>query len=287
MRTPLLPVLLTSVLLCGAANPNLATAEPRPFTVDDYLSQQSLEEAELAPAGDRVAVTFTRPRRVGDNYRDPAPDSRVSPRNDLVVLSTLDGRVLFRAEGFARRASMLSPRWSPDGQRLAYLVRAPDAEISLVVWDARSGRSRILARGVRGFEPVVLSARAAPAPFAWNGADEIVLTRAGNLAEEQAADSQAAKRRGENGALSVRTWRTLVEPVCRPNDEVLALRLDGRASRVRLGAIASVTLNPAGDEFIVAERTGRVAAPPRTSLAKPLAWGQSAQGLLSTWSAAT
>lgn len=159
MRAPDLPVILASVLLAGVALPCLAASVTRPYTVEDYLKQQRLEEAELAPSGDRVAVTFTRAAQVGDNYRDPAPDARLSPRNDLVVLSTRNGRVLFRAEGLARRASMLSPRWSPDGQKLAYLIRAPDTEISLGIWDARTGRSRILARGVRGSEPIVLDAR--------------------------------------------------------------------------------------------------------------------------------
>jgi len=285
MRGPILRAVLASVLLSGVALPELAAAVTRPYTVEDYLKQQRVEEAGLAPTGDRVVVTFSRPRQVGDNYRDPVPDSRLSPRNDLVVLSTRDGRVLFRAEGLARRVSMLSPRWSPDGQRLAYLVRAPDAEISLVVWDARSGQTRTLARGVRGAEPVILDARGASAPYAWNRADEIVLTRAGNLREEQAADAQAAKRRGESGSLSVRAWQTLSAPVCRPNDEVIALRMDGRSSLVRQGGIASVTLSPAGDQIIVAERTGRIAPPARTALAKPLAWGASAEPMLSTWSA--
>lgn len=286
MRAPDLPVILASVLLAGVALPCLAASVTRPYTVEDYLKQQRLEEAELAPSGDRVAVTFTRAAQVGDNYRDPAPDARLSPRNDLVVLSTRNGRVLFRAEGLARRASMLSPRWSPDGQKLAYLIRAPDTEISLGIWDARTGRSRILARGVRGSEPIVLDARGRSSPYAWNGSDEIVLTRAGNLAEEQAADTQVAKLRGQNGSLSVRRWQTLRAPVCRPNDEVIAVRLDGRSSRVREGGIASVTLSATGDDILVAERTGRIAPPPRTALAKPLAGGGSMEPLLSTWSAA-
>jgi len=80
---------------------------PAPLTADDLASFAFVNEAAISPAGDRVAYAVRRMDLQADRYRA------------AIFVSSVDGSGAARwTDGTADDAT---PRWSPDGQRLAFV----------------------------------------------------------------------------------------------------------------------------------------------------------------------
>jgi len=106
-------------LLLGAA-PAVA-AERRAFTLDDISRIEALSEPALSPDGRWVAYTVARDDTTADeNFSD-------------LWLASLDGRERVQLTHTAKVSESM-PRWSPDGQWLAFLSARDDADELDQVW---------------------------------------------------------------------------------------------------------------------------------------------------------
>src|SRR5580658_4756789 len=98
--------LMAAVLM---AVPALAADSPRRgITAEDYFAFESIADAHISPDGKQVAYTLT------------TVDKAKNRRDSSIWVVAVDGRSTPRrltAEG----VNSSSPRWSPDGSRLAFV----------------------------------------------------------------------------------------------------------------------------------------------------------------------
>jgi dipeptidyl aminopeptidase/acylaminoacyl peptidase len=107
LRLPFL--LFVAATLAASALPSLAAA--RRMTLDDLGSIVRLSDPQISPDGRSIVLLVSRP-----NYEDNRHDA------ELVVVDVATGgqRVLTR-----ERKQLAAPRWSPSGDRLAFLAVTP------------------------------------------------------------------------------------------------------------------------------------------------------------------
>ncbi|MGH9901264.1 MAG: S9 family peptidase, partial [Pyrinomonadaceae bacterium] len=99
------PLLTLALALC-AATAVVAQQARRPFTINDLLKVRRVGDPQLSPDGRMIAYTITDPDRAANRGRTQIyliPVGGGAPRQ----LTSGDG-------------SSTSPRWSPDGQRIAF-----------------------------------------------------------------------------------------------------------------------------------------------------------------------
>ena len=116
------PVFVLTLLWCQPA----AAQERRPLGVVDMIQLPSIQDPQLSPDGTRILFVMDAPdwkanRRVGHLYRINADGT---------------GQVQLT---YGERGES-SPRWSPDGRRIAFLSRrGDDTHTQLYVLDAEGG----------------------------------------------------------------------------------------------------------------------------------------------------
>src|ERR1039457_5289384 len=98
--------LITVVILTLAAS--AATLAKRGITAEDYLAFEFINDAHISPDGKQVAYVVT------------TIDQKRNRRNASIWVVAVDGNSAARRLT-AETASSNSPRWSPDGSRLAFL----------------------------------------------------------------------------------------------------------------------------------------------------------------------
>ncbi|HEX4242749.1 MAG TPA: S9 family peptidase [Steroidobacteraceae bacterium] len=120
-RRPLLAALALIGTLIGASP---ARAEPPPFKPMDVFDLQWVADPEISPDGRSIAYVRMRYDVKSDRPRG------------AVWLIGADGKHERPLTGAARSSS---PRWSPDGTRLAYLAAADDGSTQLFVYWLETG----------------------------------------------------------------------------------------------------------------------------------------------------
>jgi dipeptidyl aminopeptidase/acylaminoacyl peptidase len=120
----------------------------RGITPEDYFAFQFINDARISPDGRQVAYVLT------------AIDQKKNRRNSSIWLLAMDGLSAPRrltAEGFNSN----SPRWSPDGSRLAFLsartTEAPEPASSAAAAPAEPARPQICILRLDGGEAQVAS----------------------------------------------------------------------------------------------------------------------------------
>jgi dipeptidyl aminopeptidase/acylaminoacyl peptidase len=109
-----------SLLACAS----IAFAQERRFTIDDLLKVRRVSDPQLSPKGDLVAFTITDVDKAAN---------KSSTQIYLVPLGGGEMRQLTNDEH-----SSASPRWSPDGEKLAF-ISARDGEDQIWTIDVSSG----------------------------------------------------------------------------------------------------------------------------------------------------
>ena len=114
------------------------SAVPAAFTVDDMLDVVNLSIGDLSRDGRLLAASATTLRdRIGiDNSRYGDPTYVAPQLSQVYVIETQTGKT---QQLFPEKRQVRNIRWSPDGSRLALLVRKGDV-FEPVIWDRASGR---------------------------------------------------------------------------------------------------------------------------------------------------
>lgn len=123
-----------------AQAPPMAAADP--FTVEDVLDVVSVDVADLSADGMWLAVIGRSLRdRIGiDNYRFGDP-TYAAPA--VVDLQVIDSRTGASRRVFGSKQDVRGVRWSPDGTRLAVIIRAGE-HFQPLVWSREDRRTRSL-----------------------------------------------------------------------------------------------------------------------------------------------
>lgn len=97
-----------ALAVCALASGALAQSSPKPFTVPELLKLRRVGDPQLSPDGRTVAYTVT------------VPDVEANRnRTHIYVVPVTGGQPRQLTDG---DSSASSPRWSPDGLRLAYVT---------------------------------------------------------------------------------------------------------------------------------------------------------------------
>ena len=127
MKSARFAMLWTACLLaCPSAE---AAAAPRVFQLSDLQKIVSLGDPQISPDGKDIAVIVSTP--------DWATDKA---RKEIDLVAVADGA---RRTLVSHRESLSSPRWSPDGSRLAFLAKDPKTrKIQVFVMPRNGGGAR-------------------------------------------------------------------------------------------------------------------------------------------------
>src|SRR5207253_8447664 len=115
-------VLAVAISLLALAS--FVVAQERRFTIDDLLKVRRVSDPQVSPKGDLVAFTITDMDKVANKS------------TTQVYLAPLGGGEVRQLTNDEH--SSASPRWSPDGEKLAF-VSARDGEDQLWTIDVSSG----------------------------------------------------------------------------------------------------------------------------------------------------
>src|SRR5260370_13682900 len=141
--------LAASVVLAALLAPAAVPAAVAPLTERDLRALVTLLDPQISPDGKRVALVVRRPDFEKNVYK-----------NELVLVDVKSGamRVLVK-----QRDDVTLPRWSPGGDRLAY-VATPEKDAAAK--DDPHGQIAVLS--MSGGEPVVISSpKHGVDAFAW------------------------------------------------------------------------------------------------------------------------
>ncbi|HKP85002.1 MAG TPA: S9 family peptidase, partial [Blastocatellia bacterium] len=116
--------LVVTMLMLASAAIGKTQAQSQTFTIDDLLKVRRVSDPQVSPDGRWIAYT------IADT------DKPANKRTTQVYLISVDGGEARQLT--SEKQSSTSPRWSPDGKRLAF-VSARDGESQIWVMDVEGG----------------------------------------------------------------------------------------------------------------------------------------------------
>jgi dipeptidyl aminopeptidase/acylaminoacyl peptidase len=202
-----------AVALLVVASAPVSAQEKRPLGVVDMIQLPALSDPQLSPDGTRILFVMDGPdwkanRRVGHLYRIGADGA------DQVQLT------------FGERGES-SPRWSPDGRRIAFLARRGDDQTNQIyVLDADGGEARR-----------VTNHPTAPGDLTWAPDSRLVFFTAANAPTPEAKE----KKRLQDDVFAF-------EETNFDHEHLWVTDLDGKATQITFGdySVTDYTLSPSG-----------------------------------------
>ena len=146
----------------------------RPFTIDDLLKIRRVAEPQLSPDGRTIAYS------IADTDKD------ANKRDSQIYVISAEGG---EPRQLTRGASSSSPRWSPDGKKIAF-ISARDGEPQIWIIDAASGQMRMVTSISTGAAGPVWSPDGKWLAFTSDVYPECPNDECNNRREKQAAESK-------------------------------------------------------------------------------------------------
>lgn len=100
----------------------------RPFTIDDLVMLRRVADPQLSPDGRSIAFAIT------------DTDRAANKRTTQIYLMSVDGGEAKQLTN--DKASASSPRWSPDGRRLAFISARETGTSQIWTMDVASGETK-------------------------------------------------------------------------------------------------------------------------------------------------
>jgi dipeptidyl aminopeptidase/acylaminoacyl peptidase len=243
---------LTIIILMLASVVSGKTQAPaRPLTIDDLLKIRRVSDPQLSPDGRLVAYT------IADT------DKAANKRTTQIYLISVDG-------GEARqltneKQSSTSPRWSPDGKRLAF-VSARDGESQIWVMNVESGEVKKVSTVATGADGPVWSPDAKWIAFTSEVYPECTTDECNKKRAAEAAESKVKAKIADR--LLYRHWnswkegkRTHVFVASTESGEARDLTPgDYDAPPFRLGGPPDYAFSPDSKELAFARNTDKLEA---------------------------
>ncbi|MBL7925095.1 MAG: S9 family peptidase [Bacteroidia bacterium] len=132
---PAFTVLTTLLLLFKLST----VCAQKKFEITDYAKFVSMSDPQISPDGKRVVVVVSRPDYVNNRFNA-----------ELVLVEVASGKKSVLTQD---RFAVSSPRWSPDGEQLAFLSKAgqsKDALNQIFVLSMQGGEARQITKAPKG-----------------------------------------------------------------------------------------------------------------------------------------
>ncbi len=214
-------IALAVVCLYGPGQCGRAMAAPAKFQLTDLRRIVRLSDPQISPDGKHVAVIVSTP-----NWKTDKPDQEI----DLVNAATSARRALTW-----KRKGLSSPRWSPDGTRLAFLANgtAPEKSSSSEDDADTGGKAQIFVMPMDGGDPIeITDAEQGVESFRWSPDGESIAY----ITPDKPANEKAIK--AHDDAFEVTENNFLVRAALTPSHLWVVPSAGGKPKRLTEGSFS-------------------------------------------------
>jgi dipeptidyl aminopeptidase/acylaminoacyl peptidase len=239
------------LLMLAAASNAKESQSAKTFTIEDLIKTRRVSDPQISPDGRNIVYTIT------------DTDKSANRRTTQIYLISVDGGDTRQLTN--EKASANSPRWSPDGRRLAY-ISARDGESQVWTIDVESGESRRVTSLATGAANPVWSPDGKWIAFTSEVYPDCGSDNCNRLRAQAAASSKVKAKTTES--LLYRHWTTWKDG---KRNHIFVVAGEGGEARdltpgdydappFVLGGMADYSFSPDSKELAFARNTDRVEA---------------------------